>query len=180
MTKEERDKLIEDNINLVYYVVNQYYKPNNLSGMDKEDFYSEGFIGLIKAADSYNPDTDCKFSTYAYKGICFAISKIYRTENYVCRKANHGAMSIEYDITGGNNYTLEDIIGVDEDMTYIESKEILEFIDSLNIKSIKFILNKLSEGYNQYEIAKMLGVSRSCVNQAVRRLRKKLRKSKVI
>ncbi|WP_158642125.1 sigma-70 family RNA polymerase sigma factor [Brevibacillus laterosporus] len=65
-----RDTFIKENRKLVYMVVNKHFK-----GMAKwlniplDDLYSEGFIGLIKAYDAYDPSKVggrlLKFSTYA-------------------------------------------------------------------------------------------------------------------
>ena len=56
-----RDELILNNINLVRSVVNK-----NFTGYDdKEDLFQVGCIGLIKAADNFDPNKGIKFSTYA-------------------------------------------------------------------------------------------------------------------
>ena len=63
----DRDNLIINNINLVYSVYNTYFKNTNFY-IDKEDLIGEGMLGLVKAANTYNPNKN-KFSTYAYNCI---------------------------------------------------------------------------------------------------------------
>lgn len=48
---------------LVYSVAKMFY------GIDKEDLVQAGFLGLTKAYKNYNPNLNCKFSTYAYQYI---------------------------------------------------------------------------------------------------------------
>lgn len=59
LTKEQQDTVTK-NIQLVKYTLCKYMK----SKID-EDLISEGYIGLCKAATSYNPNNKIKFSTYA-------------------------------------------------------------------------------------------------------------------
>ena len=58
----ERNNLVEANMRLVYYTYEKLYK-NSFVVNNKDDLISEGFLGLIKAANSYKGRT--KFSTYA-------------------------------------------------------------------------------------------------------------------
>ena len=62
MNKEERDKLVLDNKGLVYDIANHYIGYN----IDLEDLVQEGFVGLVTAASSYNPEYNVRFDTYAY------------------------------------------------------------------------------------------------------------------
>lgn len=56
---------IEENINLVYYVVNKEFAHSRI----KEDLYQEGMIGLIKADKLFDENKGIKFSTYATRAI---------------------------------------------------------------------------------------------------------------
>lgn len=59
--KEARDKLVEDNLGLVWNIVKRYTG----RGYDAEDLFQIGSIGLIKAIDKFNTDYEVKLSTYA-------------------------------------------------------------------------------------------------------------------
>lgn len=63
MTGPERDKLIEENLQLVWYVMARYY-PSTINSPEREDFFQIGCIGLIFAANNYEPGS-VKFSTFA-------------------------------------------------------------------------------------------------------------------
>ena len=58
-----REEIIIENMPLVPFIVNKYFKNNTL--MAYEDKIGYGKIGLIKAGDRYNEDKG-KFSTYAF------------------------------------------------------------------------------------------------------------------
>ena len=58
-----REEIIIENMPLVPFIVNKYFKNNTL--MAYEDKIGYGNIGLIKAVDGYNKDKG-KFSTYAF------------------------------------------------------------------------------------------------------------------
>lgn len=59
--KRARDRLIAANTRFVVTVAKQYQG----QGLDLEDLISEGNIGLIKAADKFDPDKGYKFISYA-------------------------------------------------------------------------------------------------------------------
>ncbi|MGL5327690.1 MAG: sigma factor, partial [Peptostreptococcaceae bacterium] len=66
----DRDKLIIDNMKLVYYVMNKYfYEHIEINTSNKDELESAGMVALVKVADNYNQNKDIKFSTYAFKCI---------------------------------------------------------------------------------------------------------------
>lgn len=73
----QRDSLILDNIALVRYIAYKEY-----TNID-EDVISEGTIGLIKAADKYDPVHEVKFSTFAAEYIRGYISTYFRKVRYM-------------------------------------------------------------------------------------------------
>ncbi len=56
-----RDILISSNVKLVTYIAKNYVG----RGLDFEDINQWGLMGLLTAADKYNPDMGKRFSTYA-------------------------------------------------------------------------------------------------------------------
>lgn len=64
---------------LVYSVANKYFK--NYSNRD--DLYQVGMIGLIKAYNNYKPNSNCKFSTYAYNYIYGEMSLLVRQDKTI-------------------------------------------------------------------------------------------------
>lgn len=80
----KRDKLIIDNLSLVKYVVGKImvYLP---SFVDKEDLIEYGIIGLIEAAEKYDPKNNTKFGTYAISRIRGAILDHLRSQDWLPR-----------------------------------------------------------------------------------------------
>lgn len=71
--KSAKKKLIESNLRFVVKIANEY-----LGYMDLEDLINEGNIGLIHAAEKFNPSTGNKFITYAVWWIRAYIQKAIR------------------------------------------------------------------------------------------------------
>ena len=59
--KKAKDLLIKHNLRLVVYVAKRYRN----SGMAFEDLLQEGSMGLMRAAEKFEPSKNFKFSTYA-------------------------------------------------------------------------------------------------------------------
>ena len=75
--KQVRDKLILDNMGLVYKVANKF-KSRCENKCDFDDFIQLGTIGLIKAVDNYDPEKGSSFSYYAYVKIGSEINRYIR------------------------------------------------------------------------------------------------------
>lgn len=69
-----RDELILNNLGLVGSCASRFLG----KGVDYEDLYSSGCIGLIKAADRYDETLGFAFSTYAVPSILGEIRRIFR------------------------------------------------------------------------------------------------------
>ena len=74
----EITNLINENEKLIYSISN-YFK--NYNG--KEDLYQAGCLGLITAYKKYNPNMNCKFTTYAYPYILGEMRKLVREDKGV-------------------------------------------------------------------------------------------------
>lgn len=80
--KKALDLIIEQNKGIVYKLANKFYTEGT-SSIDKEDLEQEGFMGLMIAADKYNPDMEnkAKFITYAVNWIYQKIQRFVRYKN---------------------------------------------------------------------------------------------------
>lgn len=58
---EARDHLVRANLRLVVRIARGYRRP----GVDFDDMVAEGNLGLIRAAEAFDPDMGTRFSTYA-------------------------------------------------------------------------------------------------------------------
>lgn len=69
-----RDEFIESNLGLVHSCANRFRG----KGVEYEELYAAGCVGLIKAYDAFNTDRGVKFSTYAVPVILGEIKKLFR------------------------------------------------------------------------------------------------------
>jgi RNA polymerase sporulation-specific sigma factor len=69
-----RDELILNNLGLVGSCASRFTG----KGVDYDDLYSAGCVGLIKAADGFREDLGFAFSTYAVPSILGEIRRIFR------------------------------------------------------------------------------------------------------
>lgn len=60
-----KHKLVEANMGLVHAVVNQQYCYYKKSGFSKAELIQEGSLGLLRAAELFDPSRGLRFSTYA-------------------------------------------------------------------------------------------------------------------
>lgn len=166
MSKEERDQLITDNMQLVYFLISKYF-PDYIQN---EDVQQEGMLGLIKAADTFNSSKG-KFSTYASTCILNTIRHYFSREN-----KHTGCLSLEKTILtdeAGNDLTILDTIVGDEDVN--TSRVDLKLLYDALKEPEKKVMELLSLSYSERAIAKELGVSHTHVQKIRRRILRKLR-----
>ena len=83
--KKARDKLIEKNLRLVVSVAKKYRG----MGLPFGDLIQEGNIGLMKAADKYDPERGWRFATYATWWIRQAIQRAVANKGRTIRVPVH-------------------------------------------------------------------------------------------
>ena len=77
--KEARARLVEENTGLVWCVVKRFYN----RGVEMEDLFEIGTIGLLKAIDKFDLNYDVKFSTYAVPMIAGEIKRFLRDDGMI-------------------------------------------------------------------------------------------------
>ncbi len=82
---EARDRLIRANLRLVVAIAKEYAK----IGLPLLDLISEGNIGLMTAAERFDPDKGAKFSTYAAWWIKQRIRRALRDQGKTIRLPAH-------------------------------------------------------------------------------------------
>jgi len=73
-----RNRLVEDNLNLVHTCANRFRNRLAASGDEYDDLFQAGCVGLIKAADRFEPQRGFAFSTYAVPVILGEIRMLFR------------------------------------------------------------------------------------------------------
>lgn len=164
--KQYIDTLVNENINLVHHVLQCKFKFNSRQD-EYDDYFQEGCIGLIKAANTFDESKGYVFSTYACMCISNSILMYMRVKSRINKIEK---VSLEHEIF--ENHALEEILTNDESPLYTDisdensKKRILEeykkmsfknkdiFDDSLNGMSQSLLANKYKK--SQCQISRLL------------------------
>lgn len=74
MKKNETNSLAENNLGLVHLCANRFRN----KGIEYDDLYGAGCIGLLKASKAFDPERGVRFSTYAVPVILGEIKRLFR------------------------------------------------------------------------------------------------------
>ncbi len=202
LSKEEKDKIVLENINLVKKVASKIYYRLPRGEVDFDELVNIGVIGLLKALDNYNEDF-AKFSTYAYIRIRGEILDYLRSLDIVPRgirdkiKKEEKPIDEQMEIPLSSSaifLSIEKAIGGTEDLKLIdtlrskaESPEEYAYKIELREK-IEDTLNLLTENEKKViqmiffeekdlkEISEILGISMGRISQLKSQGLKKLKK----
>lgn len=167
---EARETLIAHNLRLCAHIARKYTVP----GCDQDDLISIGTVGLIKGVNTFRPGSGTQLSTYCARCI--------ENEILMCLRASQkrkGEMSLQDPIgtdSEGNEITLIDVLGTDEDEVHgqVERRVSLQTVRRLvtsclrgRERTVIEMRYGLLDGrtYAQQEVAARLGISRSYVSR---------------
>ncbi len=74
MSVAERNRLVSENLGLVHSCCRRFVG----RGIEYEDLFQAGCLGLIRAAEGYDIERGATFSTYAYPAILGEIRRLFR------------------------------------------------------------------------------------------------------
>ena len=161
---------IDEIITRCSYIVRNVARRYFLIGADTEDLYQEGFLGLIKAAQTYEKGKS-SFAYYAYvcvnSAVITAVRKYAGTKN---RALNDGVplSSVE-----------ESALCENPEQIYIEGEKRRELLSDMEKELSDMerrVLSLYLKGLSYAEIEEKTGKSFKSVDNALQRIRKKLRK----
>ncbi|HJA92746.1 MAG TPA: sigma-70 family RNA polymerase sigma factor [Candidatus Eisenbergiella merdipullorum] len=155
---EEKERLVLDNLRLAGYMAQKYKS----TGIDFDELISISYMGLVKAANSYQPERG-KFSS-------LACQTIYRDIMYCIRKRKHSIHCISLDSErcnrDGDSYPLQEILGTeDPDIRRLDNTGLYEeMISCLNRKERLAVELVVVRGEKQRTAAEQMGISQSYVS----------------
>lgn len=173
------EKSVVENEKMVHYIINRYFGQYRRF---RDDLFSIGKIGLVKAVKNHNPEKEAKLSSYAcicIKNEIFSYLRRFSREKY---KGEQDMLSLEGPTPNDPESTLYDIVGTDRDMVsrQVESKIFVEeLLSCLNDRQREMVerfygLNGKPE-QNQKEIAEVMGTSPKAVSETIRRAFRRIR-----
>ena len=164
-----REKLIEHNLRLVVFLSKKYENTK----IELEDLVSIGTIGLIKGINTYKGDKNIKLATYASRCIDNEIL-MYLRKNKKRRADVSLDESLSFD-KEGNELTLEDVLGTEDDIVTRPVEEsdmkkiMLMEINKLKKRDKEIIMMRYGlngkEELTQKEVANLLGISQSYISR---------------
>lgn len=83
MPRTDRDRLIVDNLPLVGYLVSEIW--GRATHLSRDDLASAASLGLVMAADSFDPERGVPFGAYARRRITGAIADEMRSADWATR-----------------------------------------------------------------------------------------------
>lgn len=155
-----------------------------LLGGDKEDLVQEGMIGLYKAIITYSSKKEATFSTYANicirRQLCTAINNASRKK--------HMPLNDYVSLSGFLEENSNDFSGfitldsMDPEEILINKERIDTLYGSINSKLSKLekeVLFEFLKGSPYEKIATKIGKETKAVDNALQRIRKKLKEEKI-
>ena len=160
----DREQKIINNMGLVHYVLHKYFPLY----IDNQDNIQNGYVGLIKAVDSFDESTGNTFSTYASRCIFNEIAMDLRRRNKYAKDISLHAVLAEGD-TRDDPLTIEDVLSYEDDYTPLYIQEFVQCLDEREITVLRYLM----AGKNQTYISNRLGMTRSNVCLIVKKMRSK-------
>lgn len=166
---------------VISYYANKYSKLVEGKGIDYNDLYQEGLIGLIKAVDGFKEQKDIRFSTFAFvcikRSIISAVRKASRKKHSALNESYSLDYSSEDDNLSFDNIISNNVGGIED---LLVSKEKNNKFNELLSKSLtdfeKAVYDLRINNFSYDEIATMLGKTRKAVDGTLSRIRVKIRK----
>ncbi|WP_408070612.1 RNA polymerase sporulation sigma factor SigH [Butyrivibrio sp. JL13D10] len=186
-------RLREGESDVTEYIMNKYKDMVRtkaasmyILGADKDDLIQEGMIGLFKAVRDYDPGRDASFRTFA--DLC--VSRQIYTAIQASNRKKHAPLNSYislYTRMDGNSedkdfsldQVLEDMNDRNPEAMMIDkenARDIEEFIESGLSDFEKSVLELHLTGMGYAQIAKVLGRDEKSTDNALQRLKNKIRK----
>ena len=169
----DKNKLIEENLNLIPYIYNHFVTKDDLVKRWREDILQEGYLGLVRAANAYNPDSSFSFTTLSHisvKRAMWSFIRVLHNQNVnlsldkEIRDDDHGIVTVGELIEDTSDIESEFIDK--ETSTYNE--QLFDQVLLLCPPKRKEIIELYYHGYKTKQIIDLLQVSKSYIADVVK------------
>ncbi|MDF2612857.1 MAG: polymerase, sigma 32 subunit, RpoH [Clostridia bacterium] len=188
---EALDKLLHQNRKFIHKISLKFFIGKD-SAIDQEDLIQEGYIGLMKAAERYNPENEVQFISYAAYWIYQAMHRFIYPRRYM-RENKHVCFSSLNDKVLGIEDEIEQIDMIADDDIYpgitdnVANKE--DCFQVMNIiytkmgdRAVEVIRLRygLKDGkiHTLEDVGAMMGVAKETIRQLEQRAFRTVRTSK--
>lgn len=144
----DRNELVEENVRLVHSCCKRFVG----RGIDYEDIFQVGCIGLIKAADGFDETRGLCFSTYAFPTIMGEIKRLFRDSGTikVSRSLKELSMKIQREKEIIEKSGNEATIALLAEKLGISGEEIAEAMDSS--RQVLSLTYENEDGVNELQL----------------------------
>ena len=139
--------------------------------LDSDDLLQEGLLGLMTAVRTYRPGGEASFPTYARVCVNNRIRSALRKVSGAKRVPENELVPWEDNLGAAPSLSLEEMQDLRE-----ECKQILDAIETGLSATEKSVLKLFLSGLSYCEIAEKIGSSPKSVDNALQRVRHKLKK----
>jgi RNA polymerase sporulation-specific sigma factor len=184
MTEQDVERIVRENTGLVGMLVNRTLRlfPRLPTGYDREDLQSLGYLGLLRAAKTFDPGRGVAFSTYAYRCIETTIGGALKRE----ADRQIDCISLSLLMNEFDDHPLEDQIpdkGVDAAAEALNSceRELFErAVEGLPEKQARLVRALYFDGDSVVQVAQRWGINAQAVQnlhvKALKALRVRLKR----
>ena len=175
-----KQRLIEHNLRLVVFIARRFEN----TGVNLEDLFSIGTIGLIKAIGTYRRDKNIKLATYASR--CIENEILMHIRKISGQKAEISLdepINMDYD---GNELLLSDVLGTDENTVTGHLEDAVDImllrqaLGDLPEREREIVLMRFGlqgrKELTQKEVARKMGISQSYISRLEKRIMLRLRR----
>ena len=159
------------------WTIRSFVKNTGVENDEKDDLYQEGLIGLYKATIAYNVNLDVSFSAFAR--VCIRHSIISALRIYYGKKNFPIRSSLSLDTNDGEAVEIQGLGPVTEPERLLIEKEsyknLLNLIDNSLSRYERDVLKLFLQGEPYGEISKRLKMTTKSVDNAIQRIRGKLK-----
>lgn len=165
---------------VISYYAKKYSSYTDGKGIDFNDLYQEGLIGLMQAIDKFKEQKDIKFSTFAFLCIKRKIISLVRDVNRKKHSALNDSYSIDYkqeddtrsfdNILATSYGGIEDLLVNKEDNDYL-NKRVNEELSDFE----KTVYDLRLNNFSYEEISHILNKTQKSIDGALARIKVKIK-----
>ncbi len=178
--KRALDFLLNKYKDIVAMKTNRFF----IIGAEKDDMIQEGFWGLYKAIQSFDPDKQNSFRTFANLCIERQLITVIKTSNRQKNMPLNSSFSLNVSAYDENDdTTVLDVLDTktaEDPLETIIKREYYETVEDRIHKNLskfeKDVLNRYLQGQSYVAIANSLDASIKSIDNAIQRIRKKATK----
>lgn len=178
--KKALDYLLNKYKDIVTMKANRFF----IIGAERDDMIQEGFWGLYKAIQSFNPEKQNSFKTFANLCVERQLITVLKTSNRQKNIPLNSSFSLNVSAYDENDdMSVLDVLDtktVEDPLETIIKKEYYENVENQIDKNLsqfeKDVLNRYIKGQSYVDIASSLEAPVKSVDNAIQRIRKKAMK----